>query len=94
VKNLIDAREVRNSFFKVEQIKLDYFQPRIVFVLIEMLEPAGGKIVEHADFFCLRLGEQQVNQVRADEARAAGDDVNGIVRHELQQVFARRGERQ
>ena len=47
-----------------------------------MLAAAGGKIVEHADFLCRGIGEQQINQMRADETRAAGDETNGILRHE------------
>jgi hypothetical protein len=94
VKNLFDAGEMRKRLFQIEQVELDNFQARIVLVLFQMFAAAGGKIVKHTDFFGRGISEQQINQMRADEAGAAGDEIDDFLRHELPPVFARCGGRQ
>ena len=51
-------------------------QPRIAFNRCEIFAPAGGEIVDDNDG--LFFGEQPFDEMRADEAGAAGDeDVGG-----------------
>ena len=73
--NAINAFEMRQRLFQIEQIELGDFEARVVFVLRQVLAAAGGKIVEQADFPCRGVREQGINQMRADKTGAAGDEI-------------------
>ena len=83
VIDAVNALEMRRGFFQIQQIQLDDFQAPVVFMVREVLAAAGGKIVEHADFLRGGIRQQGINQMGADETGAAGDEINGFLRHEF-----------
>ena len=56
----------------LQQVRLDHGQAAAALRLLQVLQTAVGEIVHHDNL--VPLGEEQIDQVRADETGAAGDE--------------------
>jgi hypothetical protein len=76
VKHLIYAVEVRQDFLQIEQFDRNDLEPGIAFVVREMFASARRKIIQDSDFLGGSICQQCVNQVRANEASAASNEID------------------
>ena len=72
MKNELRVLEKRIVFFDVTNVADFDLQIWIIFVLVEILQPPAGKIVNDTD--SMAFAQQQVNHVTADKTRSARDD--------------------
>ena len=75
MKNPIDVPKVRQYFFEVQKIKSFHAQSPVLCVPRDMLPPSRGKIIQHPDFPRRGLRKESIQQMRADETRAPGDQI-------------------
>ena len=72
MKNEFRVRGQFRQFGARGNFRLDDTQSRMCFDRAQIFQTAGGKIVNDDNAFA--VGQQALDEVRADEARAAGDE--------------------